>query len=86
MRKIDSLRGSFRKELKKVIQSQESTGGDEVYQPRLWYFEKLLFLVNPDQEAPAAETTLNVFLLLVLYDKMIKILFCRSFDWTKNLK
>lgn len=50
-KKIDSLRGSFRKELKKVKASTTSGAGtEEVYKPRLWYFDHLLFLT--DQEIP----------------------------------
>lgn len=47
--KIDSLRGAFRKELKKVKDSQRSgSGTDDIYNPHLWYFQYLSFLT--DQE------------------------------------
>lgn len=50
-KKIDSMRGCFRKELKKVKASKKSgAGADEVYKPHLWYYDQLLFLA--DQEAP----------------------------------
>lgn len=50
-KKIDSLRGCFRKELKKVNSSKKSgSGSDDIYKPHLWYFEHLLFLI--DQETP----------------------------------
>lgn len=43
------MRGSFRKEMKKIKDSQRSGAGeDEVYKPHLWYYEHLLFLL--DQE------------------------------------
>lgn len=49
MKKISNLRGSFRKELKKVEGSLLSgAGADDVYQPKLWYFANLAFL--RDQE------------------------------------
>lgn len=51
-KKIQSLRGSFRKDLKKVVQSKRSgTATDEVYQPTLWYYDLLLFTM--DQEIPS---------------------------------
>ncbi|GFS07897.1 hypothetical protein ElyMa_001260700 [Elysia marginata] len=51
LKKINNLRGNFRKELKKVEGSKLSGAGtDEVYHPKLWYFESLLFL--KDQEIP----------------------------------
>lgn len=49
--KIDSLRGAFRKELKKVKESSKSGAGtDDLYQPHLWYFKHLVFLT--DHETP----------------------------------
>lgn len=49
--KIDSMRGCFRKELKKIKDSQRSgAGGEDVYIPHLWYFKNLIFL--KDQETP----------------------------------
>lgn len=50
-KKINSPRTSFRKELKKVKDSNKS-GADEVYEPSLWCFDALLFL--SDQETPAS--------------------------------
>lgn len=50
-KKIDSLRGSFRKELKKINSSSKSGAAtDDIYKPHLWYFDHLLFL--SDQETP----------------------------------
>ncbi|KAF6209213.1 hypothetical protein GE061_014958 [Apolygus lucorum] len=58
VKKINSLRTSYRKELKKVIQSEKSgTGEDDVYVPHLWYYELLHFL--KDQEIPR-QTTSNI--------------------------
>ncbi|KAF6208504.1 hypothetical protein GE061_016962 [Apolygus lucorum] len=52
-KKIQSLRGSFRKELKKVLDSERSgRGTEEIYTPSLWYFDLLMF--TKEQEVPAA--------------------------------
>lgn len=49
VKKIQSIRGSFRKELKKIEESKKSgTSPDDVYEPSLWYFDLLLF--TKDQE------------------------------------
>jgi len=51
VKKVDSLRSNFRKKLKKIEGSKRSGAGTEnVYIPKLWYFEKLQFLL--DQETP----------------------------------
>ena len=43
-KKIQSLRGSFRKELRKFDQfKRSSASSDDLYVPSLWYFELLLF-------------------------------------------
>ncbi|KAG8232189.1 hypothetical protein J437_LFUL011416 [Ladona fulva] len=51
LKKINSLRTCFRKELKKVYESLESEKvAEDIYKPSLWYYEDLTFLV--DQELP----------------------------------
>ncbi|KAF5270362.1 hypothetical protein FQR65_LT05550 [Abscondita terminalis] len=51
VKKIQSFRGSFRKELKKVEDSKRSgAGADEIHTPTLWYFDQLVFTI--DQELP----------------------------------
>lgn len=48
--KIESLRASFRRELKKVLASKKTgSSQDDVYEPNLWYFDLLLF--TADQES-----------------------------------
>ncbi|KAK3850193.1 hypothetical protein Pcinc_043083 [Petrolisthes cinctipes] len=43
------MRSSFRKKVKKVTASRRSgAAADDIYQPRLWYYNLLLFL--QDQE------------------------------------
>ncbi|XP_044747449.1 uncharacterized protein LOC123308724 [Coccinella septempunctata] len=52
MRKIQSLRGSFRKELKKVQDSERSArGAEEVYKPSLWYYDLLLFTTDQEESS-----------------------------------
>ncbi|XP_039299677.1 uncharacterized protein LOC111049534 [Nilaparvata lugens] len=56
-KKLNSMRGSFRKEMNKVRASQRSgTGADDVHIPKLWYFDRLQFL--EDQEFPRPSTTI----------------------------
>lgn len=51
IKKINSLRTCFRKELKKYNNSLKSgSGTEEIQKPNLWYFDLLLFL--SDQETP----------------------------------
>lgn len=58
VKKIQSMRGSFRKELKKVEGSKRSgSSTDDVYTPSLWYFD--LFLFTKDQETPT-ESVSNI--------------------------
>ncbi|KAF5277243.1 hypothetical protein FQR65_LT00351 [Abscondita terminalis] len=58
VKKIQSLRGSFRKELKRVTYSKTTgTSADGVYTPSLWYFDLLLF--TKDQEIPT-ESVCNI--------------------------
>ncbi|KAK9711262.1 Alcohol dehydrogenase transcription factor Myb/SANT-like [Popillia japonica] len=53
VKKIQSLRGSFRKEAKKVEESKRSgASADDVYVPSLWYYDLLLF--TKDQEMPTS--------------------------------
>ncbi|CAH1998879.1 unnamed protein product [Acanthoscelides obtectus] len=56
--KINSLRGGFRREYKKVVNSKRNgSGSDDIYIPSLWYYDLLLFL--RDQDIPR-QSTLNV--------------------------
>jgi hypothetical protein len=53
---INNLRSAFRKEHKKVLKSQVSgAGAEEMYVPRLWYYNQFRFLC--DQEAPHSSTS-----------------------------
>lgn len=50
-KKVQSLRGAFRKEFKKVSDSQRSgKGAEDIHTPTLWYYDLLLFTM--DQEKP----------------------------------
>ncbi|CAL1672229.1 unnamed protein product [Lasius platythorax] len=56
MKKMNSLKNCWRKENKKVRNSVKSGAGeDEIYQPKLWYFDLLHFL--DDQETPRESIT-----------------------------
>ncbi|KAL4719019.1 hypothetical protein ACJJTC_002114 [Scirpophaga incertulas] len=45
-KKVDHLKYSYQREIKKVKESKNRTGSaaSEVYRPNLWYFEHLSFL------------------------------------------
>lgn len=52
--KIANLRTVFKKELKKVEASVNAgASGDEIYIPRLWYFDLLKFTIDQDVPAPS---------------------------------
>ncbi|XP_039751715.1 uncharacterized protein LOC120627754 [Pararge aegeria] len=56
VKKINNLRTTYKKELNKIKKSCKSGAGtDEIYKPRLWYFELLSFLY--DQEVPRPSTS-----------------------------
>jgi hypothetical protein len=47
---INNLQSAFRKELKKVTESKRSGAfADDVYAPKLWYFDTLLFTTKQEQ-------------------------------------
>jgi hypothetical protein len=47
--KVDSIRASFRKELRRLRDSKRTgLSADDVYKPTLWYFDLLLFTVDQD--------------------------------------
>lgn len=54
IKRIQSFRGSFRKELRKVAASKRSGAGtEEIYEPTLWYFNLLLFTLDQEQPTPS---------------------------------
>lgn len=51
VKKNNSLRSAYRKEIKKIKDSERSGAGkEEVYTPHLWYFDEIDFI--RDQEIP----------------------------------
>lgn len=52
VKKINSLRTNFRKELKRIRDAEKSGAGAEDVEPTLWYFDEMKFLVT--QETPTA--------------------------------
>lgn len=60
VKKIQSFRGSFRKELKKIEDSKRSgAGADEVHTPTLWYFDLLLFTIDQELPTPSISNILE---------------------------
>ncbi|KAL1489214.1 hypothetical protein ABEB36_014147 [Hypothenemus hampei] len=58
IKKINSLRTVYRKELAKVKQSIHSGAADEdIYKPTLWYFDLLSFLGDQDTPRRSRNTT-----------------------------
>ncbi|KAF5279079.1 hypothetical protein FQA39_LY05757 [Lamprigera yunnana] len=57
VKKFNSLRTNFRKELKRIKDSEKSGAGtDDIIEPTLWYFEEMNFLVG--QEEPSTSQKL----------------------------
>lgn len=54
VRKVNSLRSNYRKELNKVRNARQS-GTDEAYVPKLWYF-KLLSFLNEQETADIVQS------------------------------
>lgn len=49
VKKINTFRTNYRRDLKKVKQSEKSGAGvDDIYESSLWYFENLKFLENQE--------------------------------------
>ncbi|XP_067130333.1 uncharacterized protein [Centruroides vittatus] len=49
IKKINNIRSAYRKEIKKIKASIKSGAGTEdIYKPKLWYFELLRFLDDRD--------------------------------------
>lgn len=55
VKKINSLRTNFRKELKRIRDAEKSGAGAEDVEPLLWYFEEMRFLQT--QETPTASVS-----------------------------
>nr|CAD7433888.1 unnamed protein product [Timema monikensis] len=59
-KKIQSLRGSFRKELKKFVKSRKSgASSDDHYVPSLWYFDLLSFTWEHETPSESVDTTMD---------------------------
>lgn len=55
--KISNLRTVFKKELNKIKESERSgAGADDIYVPRLWYFDSLRFLTDQCDCRPSLST------------------------------
>ena len=61
IKKINSLRTNFRKELKRIRETKKSGANPEDVLPSLWYFEEMKFLQN--LEAPySSDSSMNQFI------------------------
>lgn len=59
VKKINSLRTNFRKELRRIKNSERSgAGADEVVEPTLWYFDEMKFLSDLEQPTESVNTML----------------------------
>ncbi|KAG8431585.1 hypothetical protein GDO86_018089 [Hymenochirus boettgeri] len=77
--KIQNIRTVFKKELNKVNASQKSgSSADDVYVPRLWYFDLLLFTV--DQEVP--REPLSIFHTCMTENSTQEDLLCPADDYS----
>ena len=73
LKRIHNMRGSFRKELKKVKSS--GFGADEIYTPKLWYFHSLYFL--KEQEIPGPSQS-SIAVLETNSTRVSNIDYCHS--------
>ena len=56
-KKFNALRTNFRKELKKVdISKKSGAGTEEIYEPTLWYFDDMRFLIDQETHAESLNT------------------------------
>ncbi|KAF5274918.1 hypothetical protein FQA39_LY18696 [Lamprigera yunnana] len=57
VKKFNSLRTNFRKELKRMKDSEKSgAGSDDIIEPTLWYFEEMNFLVGQEEPSTSQST------------------------------
>ncbi|KAK5648116.1 hypothetical protein RI129_003008 [Pyrocoelia pectoralis] len=57
VKKFNSLRTNFRKELKRIKDSEKSGAGtDDIIEPTLWYFEEMKFLVGQEEPSTSQST------------------------------
>lgn len=71
VKKINSLRASYRKERKKTRESRSGSGAAEVYNTKLWYFKLLDFLDDSSPILPTRdnlnETEVNCYTFCLLF-------------------
>lgn len=57
VKKFNSLRTNFRKELKRIKDSEKSGAGtDDIIEPTLWYFEEMKFLIGQEEPSTSQNT------------------------------
>lgn len=72
--KINSIRTSYRRELKKLNDSVKSGAGEEdIYTPSIWYFSYLSFLKDQEVQGPGVSTIdFEVSFAKCMYDMVLK--------------
>nr|CAH7713600.1 unnamed protein product [Callosobruchus chinensis] len=57
VKKINSLRTNFWKELKRIGDSERSgIGADDIVEPSLWYFEEMRFFIGLEEASKSQNT------------------------------
>ncbi|CAH2105932.1 unnamed protein product [Euphydryas editha] len=59
-KKINSIRSNYRRELRKVLATQEPGDDDDVYKPKIWYFPYLDFLRKLEQRQNSSQQNKSV--------------------------
>uniref|UniRef100_A0A023F0P8 Putative alcohol dehydrogenase transcription factor myb/sant-like protein n=1 Tax=Triatoma infestans TaxID=30076 RepID=A0A023F0P8_TRIIF len=56
-KRLTNIRTCYRRELKKILQAEKSgAGGENEYEPNLWYFSELDFLRDQEVQIPGVST------------------------------
>ena len=66
-KKINTLKGQFRKEIRALTLSKKSGCGEDVYTPKLWCFN-LLFFLKDNAEVRDSSSSLDVLVSSFNYD------------------
>lgn len=67
VKKINCLRTVYRKELRKVIDSERCGAGESVYVPHLWYFDLLSFLHDQEISGESSSSMQYLEVTMVCY-------------------
>lgn len=90
IKKINTFRGSFRKEFRKVKASVKADP-DNVHQPKLWYYNSLLFLLDnhpPGSLPPNLDTEVDisykieVIKITAFFDYIFTVIYCSTVQFS----